>query len=477
MHTRIKKIINKFISLPIEVKAAGIYFFTIILQKIFGFIANPVYTRLMTTEEFGETILFMTNSEMIGIVAMFCLSAGCMDVGFQDYKHDRNCFLYSLLILSTFITLICAAIYTFFYQEIYSLLEIDPFLSLVMFVNFIFSTAMVFWLRLERYEYHYKTPGVVASVCYTVSFIVAVIAVIYCENYRVYARIVGSLLPGIIIGAYLYYYIAKNAQFKIKFSYMKFAFLFNFPLIPHYLSVFFLGGSDRIMIANLCGTSEAGFYGLAYTISMVIMMVWTSISSALVPNLMEKYEKKDYDGVNRVVKPILVSLVLLCLAIMLLSPEILAIMGTSEYMAAVYAMPPIIASVFFQVLYFIFTGVLYFMKKPTVVMYASISSGLLNIALNYWLIPIYGFIVAGFTTLICYALQALIDYMMSKKYLGVHIYDYKFIGKMSILISTFSIISMYLYDIFVLRMIVFSGCCYYIVKHRDMITCMFRRKF
>ena len=64
-------------------------------------------------------------------------------------------------------------------------------------------------------------------------------------------------------------------------------------------------------------------------------------------------------------------------------------------------------------------------------MYASISSGILNVFLNYIFISKFGYIAAGYTTLVCYALQALMDYVVSYKIIGQNIYDMKFISVLS----------------------------------------------
>lgn len=121
-----------------------------------------------------------------------------------------------------------------------------------------------------------------------------------------------------------------------------------------------------------------------------------------------------------------------------------------------YVIPPIVGGVYFQTLYHVFTGVLYYCKKPHYVMYASISSGILNVFLNYIFISKFGYIAAGYTTLVCYALQALMDYVVSYKIIGQNIYDMKFISVLSSAVIAMSIFSNLLYCFNFIRYILIS---------------------
>lgn len=74
--------------------------------------------------------------------------------------------------------------------------------------------------------------------------------------------------------------------------YWKYALLFNVPLIPHYLANYALGQSDRIMIGKLIGSSEAAFYSVAYTISMMMMLIISAINNSFIPYLYKELDKK-----------------------------------------------------------------------------------------------------------------------------------------------------------------------------------------
>ena len=89
-------------------------------------------------------------------------------------------------------------------------------------------------------------------------------------------------------------------------------------------------------------------------------------------------------------------------------------------------------------------------------MTASVISAVINIALNYVFISRFGFIAAGYTTLVCYAIYSAAHYffmkIVIKKHIpGADIYNGKLIFSMMFGIITFSMLVMLIYDYAVIR--------------------------
>ena len=124
-----------------------------------------------------------------------------------------------------------------------------------------------------------------------------------------------------------------------------------------------------------------------------------------------------------------------------------------EYMEAIYVIPPVIGGVFFQVQYYIYANIVYYHKFPKYVMLGSLVAATLNIILNYIFIPLLGYISAGYTTLLCYMIQAAIDYYAMKRVVGKSVYNMKKILMLSIIVIVFSITSGLLYQLYVIRFI------------------------
>ena len=453
----LRKLIKKYSNMSVVMRASMVYLLVSVLQKGLGFITSPIYTRMLSSAEFGIVNVFLSMEQLIGTIAMFCLSAGCFDIGMQDYKRDRDSFCFSLLVLSNSITIVTGVILFAGYSFFGSYIEVSRHLLLLMFVIFLTQPAFLFWTRKERFEYNYRIPGILTAVSSVLSCVSAIICISIFSDNKVDARLFGQYAPLIILYIVFWFYLAKRARFRIKKEYIKFAFLFNLPLIPHYLSSYVLNASDRLMIDSLVGHSQAGYYSLAYSVSALVTIIWTAINSSMVPYILDKYEKKEYSKANSFVLPILVFFSVACLVFILVAPELIGILGTDEYKEAMYVIPPVIAGCFFQALYYVFTNVLYYLKKPRIVMYASVISAVLNIVLNYFCIQLFGYIAAGYTTLICFALQAIVDYGIVKRIMGMSVYNGRFLFLLSLVVIIVSLLCNLLYSFIVVRYVIL--CC------------------
>lgn len=108
------------------------------------------------------------------------------------------------------------------------------------------------------------------------------------------ARILSVVVVNVFVGLFFYIYnFIKGKTFYYK-EYWKFALLFNLPLIPHYLSMVVLSQADRIMIEKMFGQEKIAIYSVAYSVSMVMNIIVTSINSSYVPWTYQKIENGQY---------------------------------------------------------------------------------------------------------------------------------------------------------------------------------------
>lgn len=435
------------------VKASLAFFIASLISKGIGYLTTPIYTRILTTEEYGQTSVFLTWVQVFGILAMFCLSLGVFNNGLLDYKDNRDDYSFSMLILSNVITVIVMGIICISFPLTKGVIGLDIKYILLMGFIFLFQPAYNFWLSRQRFELKFKWPVFWAVLSAVISPLVAIICIYNNkgEGGNLSQRIFGAEIPLIIMYALFYIHLGKNNNFRINTQYWKSAFLFNLPLIPHYLSVYLLGSADKIMISRMISNTATAYYSVANSVASVAMIVWSAITSSLTPFVYENLKAKKYDKINRIVNPILFIFCGGCIAVTILAPEVVRVMATSEFMEGIYAIPPIIGGVFFQVQYYLFSMFIYYYKKPKYVAIGSLVSVTLNIVLNFIFIPIYGYIAAGYTTLVSYMVQAIIDYVALTKIAGNIIIDKKRILILSLFMIVFSLLSNITYKYLVLR--------------------------
>ena len=153
----------------------------------------------------------------------------------------------------------------------------------------------------------------------------------------------------------------------------------------------------------------------------------TSINSAYAPWLGEKLSERDTYSIYKFSKIYIGIFSFMSIGIMLLSPEILLILGGKTYLEAKYVMLPVAMSCVCQFLYTMFVNVEQFEKKTIGMAFASVSAAIINYILNYLMIPRFGYIAAAYTTLIGYIWLLIVHmYLVYKMKMG-KIYSYKFV--------------------------------------------------
>lgn len=420
--------------------SAGVSYFT-----------TPIFSRTLSSEEYGTVSVFLTWQAIFAIIAMFSLNYGVFNNGMMDYKEERDSYSYSLLCLSNIIT-ICTAILIAIFQVLFpGVLKIEPKYLAIMFAVFMVHPAYNFWLARQRYEYNYKPVIKVSIIIAILGPLVSLACVLLFEKNRVDGRIFGLECTMFLVYIVFYIFLGKKAGWKCKRSFWKEAFLFNLPLLPHYLSVYLLSSSDRIMISEIINKSATSYYSIAYTIASFGIIVWTAINGSLVPFTYEKCKNQDYKSLRDMVNPILVVIATCCFLIILIAPEVMVFLGPSEYKSSVVVVPPIVGGIFFQVHYSLYANVLYYYRKPQWVMVASITAASVNIITNAIFISRFGYVAAGYTTLFCYLIQAIIDCIAMKKVAQSFVYDIRFIILLSIIVSIASVFGPLLYSYVLLR--------------------------
>lgn len=430
------------VSMSPSAKSSIALFFASLVSSGISYMVTPVYTRILPEEVYGQAAVFMTWFNLFGIIAMFGLANGVFNNGMADWPDRRDEYSFSLLILSNLITVAFGLLLWAGFPILQKYIRIDGKYLLLMMALFLFQPAYNFWTVRQRYEYRYKHAVLWTILCAVVSPAAAILCITLGGGRDpLGARIFGAQIPLLLIYGLFYFHLARKAKYRINRRYWKAAFFFNLPLLPHYLSMHLLSSSDRIMISYLVNDNATAYYSVAYSVAALATMAWSAVNSSLIPFTYENCKQGNYEAVHRVTKPIIGAFAVICVTVIMMAPEVVSIMATPNYMEAIYAIPPIVGGVFFQIQYFMYANVVYYYKKPKYVMAASVISTLFNLVLNYIFIRRYGYIAAGYTTLLCYMLQAAIDYFAMRKVTEERIYDTRLILALSGFVCFVALIS------------------------------------
>lgn len=458
MQNKIKSFFNKTNSINIVAKSAMWFTICNLVQKTINMITLPIFTRLLTTEQYGVFSIYNSWYNIIKIIVTLNLSGSLINNGLLKYEGKQDRFISSVQGLSTTVTIIFFAIYLVAMDFWNGLFELSSVFMLTMFIQLLFEPAYLYWCQKQRYEYKYKGLLITTVIISVTSPVLGVIAVLSTE-YKAEARVIAFALVQICIGLVFYIIQAKKGKNFFDKNIWKYALAFNLPLIPHYFSQMIMGQADRIMISRMVGNSEAAIYSVSCNISAAMTMFVNALNSSFTPYLYKNLSKNKYDGIKTYANRLCLFMAVIVVIFMLFGPEVIFIFSSSDYMAAKWVFPLLSASVYFTFINLLYLNIEFYYEKTNYTMIVSILYSVLNIILNYFFITEFGYISASYTTLICHCLIPLshfllIKYIMKKKSTLKDVFNNKYIFGCSLAVLAATLITTLLYSHNIIRYII-----------------------
>ena len=446
----IQKLIQRYKDSDVVFKASIWFVLVTVINNATSLLTQPFINRILTVEEVGVYGVYLTWNSILAIISTFNLCYGVLEVLITKNKEDSNLIVSSLSSASTLIWAIFFALVFLFIGPVSDLLGLKPIYIVVLGITIWADAIVMFWCVKQRFFYNYRGYSVFMVALFVVKCVLSVsLAYIFVWD-RILGRILGMCLPPLCAAIVLYVSMLRKTGFKHITTYWKKAIKFNIPLIPHYLSSVLLASSDKIMIQRLDGEVSVGLYSLAYTFSGLALIVFNAINSAYTPTAYELIRKEDYEGLSKKTKPVIFIAIAFSILLMLMAPEGIFILGGEEYLAALPIVPMLVLGIFFSSFYFIFSNIEFIYEKTKFVFPITILGAGLNIILNWIFIPIYGYGVAAYTTLVSYVVVALCHYLVTVMIIKRNAYPMKMICVLIAILTVVTVLMPLVYKLYFL---------------------------
>ena len=466
-----ERILSKWHSMPVTVKASTVYVVCSVLQRAISFFTLPLFTRTLSTEEYGQFTVYFSWQGIFSILLTLNLAYGSFGPAMMKYEDKREEYVSSLEGIFFFLSAVFLVIYIPFRELFNKIFDMPTMLVLVMIFETVALNSTLLWSTRKRYAYKYKSV-IVVTLCTALLAPLLSLLLISNMSQRGIARIYGYAITDILIGGGLCLINIYKGKILFDKQFWKYAFGFNIPLLAYYLSQMIFNQSDRIMINYYTGKSDAALYGVAYSFAMLLTFVLNAINNSYVPWLYEKMKKGRLADTKPIASIIAIIMSLLILCVIWFGPEIIYIMAGKEYSEAVYVIPPVSISLLLLFYTQLFTNIEFYFEEKKYLVWASIGAAVLNILLNSIFIPLFGFVAAGYTTLVSYLVFCVSNYICMKLVLRKHNvqdngYNYVQLGIILIAFIIASFIGLMLYNDFRIRISIFIillSCCLVNIK-------------
>lgn len=190
--------------------------------------------------------------------------------------------------------------------------------------------------------------------------------------------------------------------FNFKWRYIKNSLKVSLPTVPHYYSSYLLNSSDKLVmdLVNV-NTGDIGKYNAAYIVGNIVQQIGDASGLAVGPMMMEMYKKGQDKSARNLIFLLQIVFFILTFTLCLWLKELFAFLIRNETLAQMYGLGIIIIMSYnYRPMYFGANNKLFFTEKTNVIWKVTFVAGLLNVVLNFLLIPPYGFEVAAYTTFV-----------------------------------------------------------------------------
>lgn len=433
----------------VPAKASIWYIASSAISRSIGAAGTPIFTRLLTPEEYGLFPLYNTWLGIFTVIITIELTGSVIYRGLQKYQDQKDEFISSAFGLFLSIFTVFCALYFAFSGFVNTLSGLNTLTTSLMLVQIFANTVIGFYSGKARFEYNYKNVAIL-NLFSSLGIPTISILIIFLTNIRSEARIIGSATTMLIIGVAVLIHLIKRSSELFNLKIWRFLLRFNLPLIPHYLASALILRIGDITIGRIFGTEALGRYSVAMSVGMSLTIVTNGLLSALSPWMLRKTRAKEFRRIRDFMLSLTKALCAFALLILAFAPEIIQILTPSEFHAALPAVYPLEISVIPMFISgAVMSGEMYF-EKSGVSALPSVLSAALCALLSLLILPRIDYRFAALFTLMSYILLAFLNALIFKKLSGenpIHI-------KKSALV--FSLTSTYAVLLFLFRGVIMS---------------------
>ncbi|HAL56088.1 MAG TPA: hypothetical protein DCP63_06360 [Bacteroidetes bacterium] len=396
-------------------KEAAVYGLSSIVGRFLNFLLVPFYTNYLLTSEYGVVaniyayIAFAFVLYGYGIESAYMRFVSSMEIG--DKKQNFSVPFYSHMVTSVVLSLLVHVSA----PSLAQMIGVEPSQAdLIRYAGWIlfFDTLSLVPFASLRME---NRAGMFAGLRVLNIFINVVFNIVFLVGFGMKAE--GVLIANLIASAVTFLILLKLAlpQFTLRFSKKLYHELLKFglPYIPAGIAGIAIQVVDRPILKALTDDATVGVYQANYRLGVLMMLVVGMFDYAWRPFFLAHAKDEDAKKLFARVFTYFVALMMLILVTVSLFIDDLVriqILGRyfihPDYWGGVAIVPVILLSYVFTGAYVNFVVGVYLEKKTKYLPYVTGAGGLVNVAVNFLLIPRYGIMGAAFATLLSYVVMA-----------------------------------------------------------------------
>lgn len=406
---------EKKISTKLLLKSGFWYTVSNFLTRGMVFITMPIFTRLMTKDEYGNFSVY-ASWQVILLAICGIEIYGTINRARFDFteKRELDAYITSSLVLSTVFTGVVFLLYLLFPDIFDRIFLLERKYMLLMFAYLFTYPAFSVFQAKQCIEYRYKFSAAISFALTIGASLLAVILVLSVRLDRLLGRIVGQYILYCMAGVIFYIYFIHCSR-SVAFSYWKYALRMGLPLVFSCLGSQVLLTLDSLVLKHMCSAELVSYLSVTHSCSHIMLLLVQALNTAWSPWFYDMLKLADNNKIRKVFQIYLWAVVACTFAVLLIGPEIILVLGGAKYRESLYILPPVILCGVFTALIPQFVNLEIYYKKPE---YAAILTGIaavLNIFLDIGGVKLWGYRAVCYTTVFCQLLLIGLHYCATRK--------------------------------------------------------------
>jgi O-antigen/teichoic acid export membrane protein len=433
-----------------ELKNGMFYMLPVIVGNALPILTLPIFTRILSVEEFGIFALSQVYAIFISGISNFGLTIGYERNFYESEERSKRAGLLFSTLLFVISTFTFFGILTFIFKGVLAKLIIgSQKYSYIIFWSY--CSTGVTSLKAYYLIYLKNTENAKAYVWYTIDEnLIGVALSLFMVAYLkigVMGMIWGPLIASAGVFIVLSVRFIRQLPVVLNWELLKDSLRISLPLTPR---IFFgvIGNQfDKYMIGLLSSVGGAGIYNLGQKIANIVFTFMTAIQNVFAPQVYKRMFEMDEENGGKSIGIYLTPFVYIsisgALMVSLFSEEIIMLLTPKSYHGAIEIVS--ILSMLFATYFFGKQPQLIYAKKTAITSWLTLVGIALNILINIPFISYWGVIGAAYGTLLAGLISGIISFVVSQRYYEIK-WEYSKIGLIYFLYFLFTFSTIFLRD-------------------------------
>jgi len=431
-------------------KQSSIYSTTQVLLLMFSLITFPIFTRLLSKEEYGLLNIVTITLTMVTLLCSGDLKDAILRFYGECEGKDEirilisNTFTGSLLISMVGYLLSVVAAFVLFElrlipNNVFKIIVIS-FLAII--ARNVLTPIQTFY-RVREEALKYNAISFISKLLTTT---LCIIFVAYLSK-GLYGLFIGQTVgEGIVAIVLLFLFLKKYglAILSISAQHLKIFLKYSLPLVVNGIFVYLSNFGDRYLIALFLDQSSVATYVVAYVLPDYLQTaIILSLNMVLYPAIMNLWGKGRDQEADVMLSNFLIIYIVIAIPIIFglfsVRYEIIEVLASKKYLQSAELIAVLTLGIMMKGLYFPLAAGLYKEKKTKLIALVNVAGVFINVVLNIVLIPVLGLKGAAFATFVSYFGVLVISYRLSNRYKKINM-DFKKVASFTAIAITISLV-------------------------------------